>query len=804
MKFTKWNQGWMFWDDRMPDKKQKVWLPHDAMLTEKRLKDVKNGVTMGFFPGGKYHYQKVLFGEPEYAAQTVMLEFEGVYMKSSVLLNGERVGGRIYGYSTFFVDLTGKLKIGEDNVIEVIADNTQTPNSRWYSGSGIYRDVYLARAPGKAYIVPNETKLVTVSLDPPTVHVEAVLSAGAGTCDARVEFYKDGVLKGEAKAERENRCLACCDVIVEDARLWSAETPELYDVKIVLEQDGEVLDEVKTRTGIRLLDWNARQGMCVNGKTVKLRGGCVHHDHGPLGAVSLYAAELRRAKILKENGYNAVRYAHNPAGKAFLDACDEAGLYVMVEAFDQWEGKQSDYDYGIYFQKEWKKDLTSMIQVAVNHPSVVIYSYGNEISDVGMPRGAEISKMLNAHCHQLDDSRPTLNAINPVVAAMGSISKSKTTPDDVVDPYEEAKGSQAAGSLLANIIVTVVPIISKVMGKPKKVEKLLKPCFDEMDIVGYNYAEQCYEPHHEWNPKRVMVGSETYPPALAKNWRLIENSPYVIGDFQWTAWDYLGEAGIGVPIYGTTRGGFNRPYPCVSAGCGAIDMTGHAQVPARYSAVIWGQCRKPCIAMRPVDHDGEKYFFGNWRGTDAVESFSWPGMEGKRAEIEVNAIGSQVELWQDGKSLGKKALTDCRAFFETTYRPGELRAVNYDENGVKIEEGVLRSAGKVTHLTVRPERNEIFADGEDLLYVSVEVTDGEGICKMLSERRIKVEVEGAGTLAAIGSGNPYTTDSFLGNVYDTWQGRMIFVVRSNGLAGEIKMKVRAEGLEEKIMFARAK
>ena len=802
MKKIKWNEGWTFWNDRTPEKRETVWLPHDAMLTEERRKNVKNGVTMGFYTGGKYHYTKTLPGLPEYTEGTVMLEFEGIYMKSTVLLNGERVGGHIYGYTDFLVDLTGKLVAGQENRIEVIADNTQTPNSRWYSGSGIYRDVWLLTGK-KEYIVPNGIKLTTTSLEPAVVRAEAMLSPASAGCTVTFAFFRDGEETAAGRAVAETDGTACCEITICDAALWSADDPQLYEVKVFLEREGELLDTAETRTGIRLLRWSAEEGMTVNGIPVKLRGGCIHHDHGPLGAVSLKKAELRRARILKENGYNALRYAHNPAGAAFLDACDETGMYVMVEAFDQWKGKQSDYDYGLYFEQEWEKDLTSMIRMAVNHPCVILYSYGNEISDVGQPEGAVLSKMLYEKCHELDASRPALNAVNPVVAAMGSISRSKTSPKDVVDPYEEVAGSQAAGSLLANMIVTVAPFMSKVMGKPKKVEKTLKGCFPYMDVVGYNYAEQCYRPHHEWNPNRVMVGSETYPPALAKNWNMIENMPYVIGDFQWTAWDYLGEAGIGAPIYGSKRGGFNRPYPCVAAGCGSVDMTGHPETPARYSAIIWQQTKKPYLAVRPVNHSGEKFFFGTWRGTDAVESWSWTGMEGRTAEIEAYGMGAEIEVFQDGSSLGRKPLNDYRAYYQTAYHPGTLRAVTYDAVGTVIGETAIKSAGADLRLTALPEEETIRGDGEDLLYIPVEVTDDAGIRKMLADVRVSVTVEGAGVLAGIGSGNPYTTDSFLGNEYDTYQDRMLCIVRSSGEKGKIRVTIEAEGLKTIVIESEA-
>lgn len=801
MEFEKWNNGWIFWDERTPENKKKVTLPHDAMLEEKRLPGIQNGAAAGYFPGGRYNYKKTFWGRESWEDQIVMLEFEGVYMKSSIFLNGEKVGGRIYGYSDFYVNLTGRIKIGEENELLVVADNTQTPNSRWYTGSGIYRDVYLLSG-NRAHILPDGIKVVTEQIHPAILQIEIEVSETAKDSEVEIEVCLDNEVAARTYLNPEvyKGVKKCCKIRIEDARLWSSEEPNLYTIRTVLKKAGNILDIQETRTGIRLLEWNASYGMKVNGKSVKLRGGCVHHDHGALGACGFYAAELRRAKILKEAGYNAVRYAHNPASKTFLDACDEVGLYVMDEAFDQWKEKQSPYDYGMYFESEWEKDLESMILKARNHPSVVMYSIGNEISDISKPEGAEIGRKLTALCHKLDPSRPTLNAVNPVVAIMGSISKGETSPDDIVDPYKENKDSQAAGSLLANIIVTAVPFISKFMGKPKKVEKLLKESFDAVDIVGYNYAEQCYQPHHDWNPSRIMVGSETYIPKLAENWEFIKSVPYVIGDFMWTAWDYLGEAGVGAAIYGTSRGGFNRPYPCVSAGCGAIDKTGYRETSSYYAAIIWGEYKKPYIGVRPVNRTEQKYFLGMWRYTDTVHSWSWTGMDGNLAEIEVFSPGKEVELIQDGTSLGRKKVQDYVAKFKTTYRSGFLEAIAYDEAGIEIGRDLLSSAGKEKTLTICPEQKVLKADGEDLLYVAICITDADGETKMLCDERITVTVEGAAELAGVCSGNPFTEESFLGDGCETWYGRMLAILRSNGNTGEIYLKASAKGVENQIIL----
>ena len=787
MERIKYNEGWIFWNAIRPEEKTKVTLPHDAMLTEKRLPNMPGGAAAGYFPGGKYYYEKEFIGEESLKDRTVILEFQGVYMKSTVLLNGEIVGGRIYGYSRFYADLTGKIRTGEKNVLQVIVDNTQTPNSRWYSGSGIYRDVYLLIA-DKRYIAPDVVFAYSDLSDAGTIHVETDLLLKKGE-HIELELSMDGKPVGSSSGT---------DTVIHVAEpmCWSEEEQPLYDLTVCLYDGEDLLDSHKEQIGLRTLTWDAGHGIRINGKETKLRGGCIHHDNGTLGACSYYEAELRRVKKLKELGFNAIRYSHNPAGQAFLDACDEAGMYVIVEAFDTWKGKMLDYDYGIYFEQEWKKDLKDMILTARNHPSVIMYCIGNEISDTGQPEGAQLNQELYEFCHAMDPTRPTMHAFNPVVSNMGATNKTKTSPEDVVDPYREEKGSAISGSLLANMIATVAPFMSKVMGEPKKVEKLLKPCYDHIDIVGYNYSDRCYEPHHQWNPDRIMVGSETYPGAIVKNWPFIEKHSYVVGDFMWTAWDYLGEAGIGVPIYGKKHGGFNRPYPCISGGNGAFNLIGEAETPAYIAAIVWGKYSKPYIAVRPVNHSGEKYFLGQWRSTDAVASWSWTGMEGKKAEIEVYSRGRSVELIQDGKSLGRKSLEACKAEFQTIYRPGKLLAISYDAEGNCLDQNELLSAED--NLELRINQEEPYGKNGDLIFLKAELTDKNGIRKLLLDRCLKVQVEGAGELIAIGSSNPMTEENYWSDQFTTYLGVLQIIVRRR-IAGEIKVKVTDEtGLKEEM------
>ena len=390
MKKVRIHQDWQFWKAGRETKKQTVQLPHDAMLLEERDPKMENGSGSGYYPGGKYYYSKKFYGKEEYAERSVILEFEGIYMNSSIFLNGEKVGGWIYGYTNFFVDITGKIRIGEENELLVEADNSRTPNSRWYSGSGIYRPVNLWTG-GRVHIKPQGLLVKTVSLHPGIVQIHTEYEAGAESEEENITVEYT-VYDGEKElVTAKGRTV---EVEIPDALLWSAETPHLYTVKAVLKVKGIAVDEAKEQFGIRTLAWSPEKGLQVNGETVKLRGGCIHHDNGILGACTYDKAEYRKIRKLKEFGFNAIRYSHYPAGKNLLDVCDRLGMYVMDESFDQWRRPNTKYDYSVYFDEECEKDIAALALKDYNHPCVIMYCIGNEIMDTGRSYGAEIARRL--------------------------------------------------------------------------------------------------------------------------------------------------------------------------------------------------------------------------------------------------------------------------------------------------------------------------------------------------------------------------------------------------------------------------
>ncbi len=775
MRKTKFNIGWDFWKDGHETQKRRINLPHDAMLEESRQPDLPKGNATGFFPGGKYVYTKIIPGNQFGKDETVILEFEGVYMNASVLLNGQQVGGWVYGYTNFYVDLSGKLEERKDNFLTVIADNSQTPNSRWYSGSGIYRGVNLYTA-GKEYIVPDGIKVKTVSHTPAVVEVSVEAAAEDGA-EVSIEILDgDTAIAGAVGSPVE--------ITIPDAKLWSAEEPNLYTIRVTLARNGQILDMAEIKSGVRTIAWSAGNGLQINGETVKLRGGCVHHDHGPLGACAFHKAELRRVKKLKELGYNALRYSHNPTSRDFLEICDEVGMYVLEETFDQWKLPQSDYDYAIHFDNEWVKDVKALVHKDFSHPSVIMYCLGNEITDTGLPHGVMICKMLNDLFKAEDPTRPTTIAINPMLSVLAK---------KMAEQKAAGAENQSVGSAEVNDIVTLLPQIMASI-TPESLEALLHDLLKCVDIVGYNYGNHLYDGTHELAPDRVILSTETFPRKIAGGWAQVENNDYLIGDFMWTAWDYLGEAGVGEPTYGTTQAPFSKEYPCQNACIGAVDLTGEPEPFAYYVATLWGFVQKPYIAVRPLNHIGEEYTLGNWRMTDAIHSWTWPGYEGKTTDVEIYSRASAVELFQDGVSLGRKTPEDCKVIFQVKYRAGKLEAVAYNAAGEEKGRSGLHTASNEIQLTILPEETLICADGEDLAYVAVELTDCNSVRQILADRPVKITVTGAGTLAAVGSADPRVTESYTSDAFTTCQGRMVAVIRSNGQVGGICVRAEAEGL----------
>lgn len=805
MEKVNFNRDWVYYLDGKAEQKNLVHLPHDAMLHRERIPGLKNGSYVGYFPSGDYWYEKRFLAPQDWAEKSVILEFEGIYMDSTVYLNGDKIGGRVYGYSGFAIDISEKIKIGQENFLQVFAHCSQVPNSRWYPGNGIYRPVNLYVG-DKSHIVPEELTVKTISIDPPTILVEGVHTGNVDDCVC-IRVFQDDRELGIANISTENTTSGFrfhTLIALPEAKLWDAEHPNLCAVECSLMREGNTIDTLTEQTGIRQLSWNDKDGLMVNGKTVKLRGGCVHHDNGLLGACEFQTAAERRVRILKESGFNAIRSSHYPISKALLEECDKQGLYIMDEAFDSWVEATGLYGYVLSFEEEWEKDLSAMVIKDRNHPSVLMYSIGNEIPDTATAEGVVWTERMTKLCHQLDDTRPVTvcpNVLMNMLAQKGlhfSISGSNVPKkEDITDLLERDKDSSAGGSVMINMLVSVAPTLMQLMLKPKGAEKGVKDCFSKVDIAGYNYGHKVYEGHHALSPERIIVGSETRPGEIAQNWALVEKNPYVIGDFMWTAWDYLGEVGIGALEYGKNGGAYTKPYPYISAYSGAIGLTGMREPYSYLAAAVWKQSVKPYIGVHPLNHNGEKLQTSMYKLTDIVDSWSWPGYVGSKARIVIYSMGESCSLYLNQKKIGSQKLKYYTAAFETTYEPGELMAISYDRDGNEIGRNILCSAGEDTILTAEAEKTHLRADGEDLAYINVTVTDGDGIRKMLSDCDVVVSVEGAGTLQAVGSACPKPEDSYVGDHFRTYEGRMQIIVRAGFEPGDIRVNISSQLLGSK-------
>ncbi len=794
MKKQLWNEGWKFWNDKdafalvwnVPDHARTVTLPHDAMLEQPPRPDSPNGGDTGYRDGGNYVYVKTFHADEDRRGRLTAVKFDGVYMNALVYLNGQLVGKRPYGYSPFTVPLNDCLNYGGENELRVLVKNNGTPNSRWYSGSGILRDVWLLTAPA-VHLAEGSVKVSTDYVEGDyaalTLSVTAVnrdicpceaelcwaLTAPDGSAAADLTLPVT-LLGGVEETLTQSLTLPA-------PLLWSAETPHLYTCTVTLRVKGGELDRECTQFGVRTLRLDARRGLQVNGESVKLRGACIHHDNGLLGAVSCDAAELRRVRILKEAGFNAIRSAHNPASPALLRACDRLGMYVMDEAFDMWTRPKKDNDYSLFLDKWWREDVTAMVERGFNHPSVVFYSLGNEIPEVGTPKGSALGREMARLVRELDPTRFVMVSINGVFASGDCVGQIMS---DVISAAA-ARGDDVGN---VNDFMTAMDTHMDDIVVHPLVSRRVDAASAGMDLVGYNYMAARYEGDAVTHPHRVMVGSETYPPHIPRNWALVSRLPNVIGDFTWTGWDYLGEAGVGIPAYHFGEGGFGAQFPCQISFCGDMDITGFRRPASYFRQIVFGLRRDPYITVQDPAHYGEPLIKTPWVISDSRSAWDWPGFEGKPAVVEVYSPGDEVELLADGVSLGRKAAGEQAGFitlFETEYRPGTLTAVSY-ERGVEIGRMELTSAGAPAALRLTPED-----PAAPLIYVELALTDEAGRV-VNAERELSVTVTG-GELAGLGSGNPRYTHNYTGMVTQTFRGRAMAVLRRTG--GAITLSVTA-------------
>lgn len=780
------NKDWLCYVTGQRENRFQTDVPHDAMLLDEKSETSAGGVNTGWIEAKDYTYEKNLQIEEQWNGKKLLLEFEGIYRKATVCVNGKKAAYHEYGYTGFYVDITELVNYGADNELKVTAVNSDQPNSRWYSGTGIYRPVWLCVLPEK-HILPDEIRVTTLDYKTGKIAVD-VKTSGEGNVlveildgEAVVASTESSILK-ETDAEKNasvsknsNICMQKSaayhmEIILQDAKLWSPENPKLYTCRVTY---GEDMQEV--RFGIRTVTCDKEHGFCVNGERVILRGACIHHDNGLLGACAYDFAERRKIHILQENGYNAIRSAHNPCSKAMLDACDECGMLVMDEYIDGWYIHKTKYDYADSIYGNYKKDLADLVAKDYNHPSVVLYSTGNEVSETAQKKGIKLCEDLTETLHTLDGTRPVTCGINIFFNFLSSMGFGVYSDKKADQAAKDAKKKKSVGSEFFNELAGLLG------ADFMKTGATLYPCdvktrdaFAKMDVAGYNYGIKRYRHDLKKYPDRIILGSETFCADAYKFMELAKKENRIIGDFVWAGMDYLGEVGIGSWEYKEYAKRMDGGMGWVSAGSGRIDLTGKPLAEMAYTRVAFG-LEDIAIGVVPVHQSHEMHSPSAWKMTNAMESWTWSGCDGRKATVEVYARAHHVSLFVNDVCVGTRQLkNDCKAIFHTEYHDGTLKAVSYDENNHVIAEKVLKTAEKETILTLRPERKKVSAS--DLIYIRMQYTDQNGEVKPMARGDIKVSVEG-GKILGIGSACPYYERGYQGDTADTYYGEAMVIVK---------------------------
>jgi beta-galactosidase len=747
---------------RSKDFTDKSWrnldLPHDWSIEGKIHPKNPTGNGGGYFPAGIGWYRKTFRVPNKWKDKNVSIYFEGVYMNAEVFINGKSLGIYPYGYSTFSFNISPFLDFNNENVIAVRVDNSQQMNSRWYSGSGIYRHVWMT-VTDPVHVANWGVSITTpdVSSKRATVQIKTLVKNETG-------FPQNIILKtlipnGNSKkvVDHQTRVGLPANsekevtqiINVSNPILWTPETPNLYLAWVQILRDNQVIDETKTNFGIRSIKFTAENGFQLNGKTVKINGGCVHHDNGCLGAAAFDRAEERKVELLKAAGFNAVRTSHNPPSETFLDACDRLGLLVMDESFDCWKIGKNNNDYAKYFDRYWKRDLEAMVLRDRNHPSIVMWSIGNEIVERGGPEAVQTATMLAKAIKEIDTTRPITSAV-------------------VVNDKDWS---------------------------------VFDPLFAAHDVAGYNYHLHSAPDDHKRVPSRIIVHTESYPRDAFANWKLQQNNSYIIGDFVWTAMDYLGESGIGRWYYSGDVPGQHWEhdfFPWHGAYCGDIDLIGWRKPISHYRSLLYNNKEKLYMAVREPEPEPLEIKDTWWSVWPTWESWTWPGFEGKTIHVEVYSKYPKTRLYLNNKLIGEKATTEeqeYKATFTVPYSPGQLKAVGV-QNDKEIESTILQTSGDAAKIELSADRKEILANGSDLSYVIVEITDKDGIFQPNAANRLHFKIDGPGVIAGVDNADLKDYDQYVGNSRKAWRGRALVVIKSTHSTGDIKLTVTSSGLSE--------
>ena len=735
----------------------RVDLPHDwDIYAHIAPATGSTGTGGGWYLGGKGEYRKT-FKTPQ--GDIVKLHFEGVYQKAEVYINGQKAGQHAYGYTPFTVDITPYIyKDKRDNEVLVKVDNSQQPNCRWYSGSGIYRHVWLQTMP-EMHIAENGVLIWT----PEVSDKQATLNMNVYVDNEGIEtheiddievIFKGGTFTQTPQSEDMKRtwkekyttmtpkATSLCGFAytIDKPHLWSPDDPYLYEATVRLKEKGQVVDEKTVKFGIRSFSFDTRKGFVLNGKPLLINGACVHHDDGILGAMAFDAAEIRKVRQMKEAGFNLIRTSHNPTTRAFLDACDSIGMLVIGEAFDGWREAKTPYDYSTLIDSCYRADIYAMVKRDRNHPSIICWSLGNEVMERKDIRVITTARKLKQAVLAMDITRPVTEALC-----------SWDSDWEIYDPHAEV-----------------------------------------LDVVGYNYMIHKHASDHQRDPERVMLQTESFPRDAFKNWQLVRDYPYIVGDIVWTGLDYLGESGIGRYYYEGERPGehyVNGGQPdWHGAYCGDVDVTGWRKPISHYREMLWSD--KPSLYMAVREPDGYygKIHETSWSVWPMWESWTWTKWEGKPIDVEIYTKLPEVSLYLNDRLIGTKKVSresQYKAVFSVPYEPGELRAVAGDKSVT------LATAGKPDHLRLTTDKTVLKHDGQDLAFITVEWVDAEGHVCPDAAIPCEAQVTGNGSLLAFGSADMKDFEPTTSSGVTTWKGRALLVVRSGKGKGKTEVAVKS-------------
>ena len=795
---------------------RKVNLPHDYMIESDVFPAAPSGPASGYYSAGVAHYAKEIDIPAGWENDQIFLRFDGAMMNATVEVNGSLACLQHYGYVPFEADITRLVYPGQKNRVVITVNPSMQPNSRWFSGAGLFRGVELAHTP-KLHIafegLSGYTKKIEYKADgtPETAYLQVSAEIKNEKAESRLAEVTFALIDDQTgETVKTSKTLtqvqplsvgtAYMTLTVDDPKLWDAECPNLYRLQAtvkdagtfkthILPNDQPTEDAESVLFGIRTIEADVKHGLRINGKTVKLKGGCLHHDNGPIGTVSVYDAEARKIKKMKEAGFNAIRTTHNPPSAALIEACDRLGMYVFDEAFDAWGMGKQPGDYNQYFETDWQKDLTAFVKRDRCHPCVTIWSTGNEITERGgLNDGYVWAAKLAETIRALDPSRPVSNGICSFWNGL----------DDIIMAEQMKKRMEGLSGGLQNADI----------GDKRDLlwEQYTEGFANGLDVVGYNYLEGKYEQDHALFPERVILGSENYPKEIGAHWPMIEKTPWVIGDFTWTAWDYIGEAGIGKATFyepGDPRignpWGTPSPYPWRTANDADFDVTGQIRPQGVYRRIVWGSRETGLFSYDPAVI-GKVETLSNWGFPGVWKRWNWRGQEGKPVDIAVFSSAEEVELLVNGVSLGRKKAGEALIhdmpltfLFRAEYQPGTVEAVSYTD-GKEVSRAVLQTAGKPVAIRLTAETEEMQADGESLCYVNAELIDENGQVVPDADILLTAKAEGAAARTGFGSGNPITDENYTRGRFTSYQGKALAVLRAGYDAGEAWLTVSAEGL----------